>query len=210
MGMKAIAVVSCLFVLMWTAAACGGDDDGDSGETAQACGPIEESPVEEARNYHANGTFTAADYATPPAGGIHSLDLVNDRKVYSETPDLGAVVHNMEHGSTVLWTNALPADQQSEAEAAFESMVAKDAFKPGDKYPSLMMIENPDMDVPFAISAWGWAQKCESFDEAAVVDFLAEHYASGPEGAIACNGSKEMQAFGGQVPEVPACEQYAN
>ena len=87
----------------------------------------------------------------------------------------------MEHGAVIYWTNALPPESLVELEEAANAL-----FDQG--YTSLIVAENPEMDVPFAMSAWGFIQKCTGVDPAAIGEFTALHYASGIEGFLACSG----------------------
>ena len=59
-----------------------------------------------------------------------------------------------------------------------------------DGYYQIATAELPDMDVPFALSAWGALQTCESVDTEAIRPFIEEWYASPktPEGGLACQG----------------------
>ena len=62
---------------------------------------------------------------------------------------------------------------------------------PRQGYYQLATVENPDLDVPFALSAWGALQRCETVDPAAIEPFIEEWYASPKSGesALACQGA---------------------
>jgi len=172
-------------------AACGGD----GGETASvaesssstvadtSCGPIEEVDVELA-GQHENKDFVAADYATnPPTGGDHDPTPLQAGRFYTDPPALGQAVHLLEHGAVIGWTNGLSAADQKQVETAFN-----DAFQDG--YYQVAVVENPDLDVPFALSAWGAMQTCAEVDTSVIRPFIDDWYASPKtaEGGLACQG----------------------
>jgi hypothetical protein len=190
-----LALVAIVAVL----AACGGGDDSTTtsvstptAETTTAagdCDPIEEVDVE-LTGQHDEREFTAADYETsPPAGGDHNPTPLEAGRFYTEPPALGEAVHLLEHGAVIGWTNELSPEDQKAVEEEFNSIFQ-------DGYYQLAVIENPDMDVPFALSAWGALQTCAAVDTAAIRPFVEEWYASPKtaEGGLACQGQARQLA----------------
>ena len=185
-----LAGILALLAVAVLAACGGGGDSGDGSTTASTsadtgpCTPIQEVDVPAFGN-HENRKFTAADYSTnPPAGGDHNPTPIEAGKFYSEPPPLGQSVHLLEHGAVIGWTNNLSSADQKAVENAFN-----DVFKDG--YYQLAVVENPDMDVPFALSAWGALQKCDSVDTSVVRPFVEKWYASpksGESNQFACEG----------------------
>lgn len=187
----AILFVAALSVL----AACGGEDEptttSSTEETttvadgAGACAPVEEVEVL-AFGQHEDRDFTAADYETnPPAGGDHNPEPLQSGSFYTDPETrLGEAVHLLEHGAVIGWTNGLERADQRAIEEAFNEV-----FQEG--YYQLATVENPDLEVPFALSAWGALQTCESADPAAIRPFVEEWYASPKSGesALACDGT---------------------
>jgi hypothetical protein len=179
-----LAVAAATFVL----AACGGDDEPEPEsstvtEASGSCGPIEEvdipQPVE-----HENREFAADDYVTnPPAGGNHTDAALRAGTFYPDPPPLGETVHLLEHGAVIGWTNGVSDADRTAIEEAFN-----EAFQDG--YYQLAVVENADMEVPFALSAWGALQTCEEVDVEAIRPFIEEWYASpkSPESELACQG----------------------
>jgi hypothetical protein len=173
-------------------AACGGGDDDDPATTSSttstaattgACSEIEEVDVE-SFGTHTDDDFTAADYETnPPTGGDHNDTPLQGGAFYTKPPRLGEAVHLLEHGAVIGWTNGLSASDQEEVEAAFNEI-----FDEG--YYQLATIENPDLEVPFALSAWGALQTCEELDTSVIKPFVEEWYASPKSGEsfLACEG----------------------
>ena len=58
------------------------------------------------------------------------------------------------------------------------------------------MVENPDLDVPFALSAWGALQTCDVVDTSVIEPFVEQWYASpkSAEGGLACQGQARTAA----------------
>lgn len=190
-----------LIVAVGVLAACGGDDEETAStssstestttaaettgadETA-ACTPVEELDVL-AFGKHDDREFTADDYETnPPAGGDHDPEPLQGGTFYPDPQPLGESVHLLEHGAVIGWTNGLdPADQKA-VEEEFNAL-----FQEG--YYQLAAVENPEMEVPFALSAWGALQTCESVDLEAIRPFVEAWYASPKSGesALACEGT---------------------
>jgi hypothetical protein len=158
---------------------------------AGPCSPIEEPDV---LNFgeHSDRQFTAADYDTnPPSGGDHNPVPLEAGHFYTEPPPLGQAVHLLEHGAVIGWTNGLSADDQKAVEDAFN-----DVFKDG--YYQLATVENPEMDVPFALSAWGALQKCTAVDASVIRPFVEKWYASPKSG-------ESFQACDGAARRLPPC-----
>jgi hypothetical protein len=168
-------------------AACGGDDTTSSTATSATtagsdCDAIEEVDVGPVT--HVDSDFTADDYPTnPPAGGDHNDPATAASRVYTDPQPLGETVHLLEHGAVVGWTKDLSAADQTAVEDEFNALIQ-------DGYYQVAVVENDDLDVPFALSAWGALQKCASADAAAIRPFAEEWYASPktPEGGLACQG----------------------
>jgi len=186
--MSAFTVMSVLAI-----AACGGSDDG-SEPTAEAapCSPAEEVPVEEFGD-HLSKTLTVDDYETnPPAGGDHNGTPLDVGTFYEEV-DVGMAVHALEHGGVIGWTNNLSKDETTELEKTFN-----DIF--GSGYESVLTVELPDLEGPFALSAWGTIQNCDEFDASVIKPFVDEYYGTkqSAEGYLAClNAATELPACKG-------------
>ena len=168
--------------------ACGGGDETSSETTATdatasgPCGPIEE--VDIGPVVHDDKEFTVADYDTnPPAGGDHNDPALTAGTFYTDPVQLGEAVHFLEHGAVIGWTNGLSEEDQAAVEDAFNEIFQ-------DGYYQVATVELPEMEVPFALSAWGALQTCESVDPEAIRAFVEEWYASPktPEGGLACQG----------------------
>jgi hypothetical protein len=195
-------LAACLACLLFVAAlvlvACGGDDSSSTSTTADgvvlqgdpedgtetaSCGPIEDVDVQ-LGGEHLDKDFTAADYPTnPPTGGDHNPTPLQAGTYYEDPPRLGEAVHLLEHGAVIGWTNDISKADLQKLENEFN-----DIFQDG--YYQLAVVENPDLDVPFALSAWGALQTCDKVDTSAIRPFVEEWYASPKtaEGGLACQG----------------------
>jgi hypothetical protein len=197
----ATTLACLLFVAALVLVACGGDDESSStsstttadGTTLQgdpedgtetaSCGPIEDVDVE-LGGTHLDKDFTAADYPTnPPTGGDHNPTPLQAGTYYEDPPRLGEAVHLLEHGAVIGWTNDISKAELQDVEDAFN-----DAFQDG--YYQVAVVENPDLEVPFALSAWGALQTCDKVDTSIIQPFVEEWYASPKtaEGGLACEG----------------------
>ena len=159
--------------------------------TDGSCSAVETVEVDSGGT-HSDRDFAADDYETnPPTGGDHNPNPIQTGQFYDEPPRLGESVHALEHGAVIGWTNDLSADEMSVVEETFNASFTKGYFQ-------LAVVENPDLDVPFALSSWGALQKCESVDPAAITAFIEEHYAPSEtaEGGLACTG---------KASRLPAC-----
>ena len=173
--------------------ACGDGGDDSSADTAGsstttaaaggACSEIQEVDVP-LSGQHDDREFTAADYETnPPAGGDHNPVPLAAGRFYTSPPPLGQSVHLLEHGAVIGWTNGLSERDMQAIEDEFQKIA-------NDGYYQLATVENLDMDVPFALSAWGALQTCAQVDTSAIRPFVEQWYASpkSAEGGFACQG----------------------
>lgn len=196
--------IAALALLALGAAACGGSEKStsttssttESTESTTAaetgsCSPVETVDVKPSGD-HLDKDFTADDYPTnPPTGGDHNPTPIQTGQFYDQPPRLGETVHALEHGAVIGWTHDLsPADTKA-VEDAFNAEYSKG-------YYQLAVVENPDLEVPFAMSSWGALQKCDSVDPDAIASFIEDHYAPAEtaEGGLACSG---------KAKRLPAC-----
>ena len=137
--------------------------------------------------------FTGTYSSDPPTSGPHDPTPTEAGQIYTEPQRNEELVHAMEHGAVIFWNNGLTTEQDEAAQAA---VVA--AYSSG--YESLIYTVYPDMDVPFAMTAWGVLQTCTDIDPTAIQAFIDSYYGSGLEGILAC---------GGGAAELPGCNRDA-
>lgn len=89
----------------WDLRSYAGDDLESIGAPASVCGEITTAPAEGTQDHVPPGTELDLQ-ASPPAFGQHynEPDTI-DRKFYStsDRPEIGTLIHNLEHGYTVVW-----------------------------------------------------------------------------------------------------------
>lgn len=87
-------------------------DVSDIGAAASVCGEIGTEPAEGNQDHVPEGT-PVTPVAAPPAFGQHwETWEPMDRKFYTpaDRPELGKLIHNLEHGFTILWYDETAAD----------------------------------------------------------------------------------------------------
>jgi hypothetical protein len=88
------------------------------GAAATACQDVETKKAQGSQDHVEPGTPVPYEDA-PPAFGTH-YDVWDsiDRKLYTadDRPDLGELVHNLEHGYTILWYDETIADDEDQME----------------------------------------------------------------------------------------------
>lgn len=219
-----LKILTALLALTMLLAACGGDSEEDStsseASTTSTEAPEETTAVEVAEpvattrsvsesctdvetfdvepvGTHFDRDFSAADYDTnPPTSGDHNPMPIPTAQFYDEPPPLGKTVHALEHGAVIGWTNGLSPEGTKTVERAFNGKFSEGYFQ-------LATVENPDLEVPFALSSWDSLQTCEAVDADAIAAFITEHYAPSTtdEALLACSG---------RAGRLPACRDLAD
>lgn len=123
------------------------------------------------------------DYSSiPPTSGPHSPVPTTVGAVYEDPQPLPEVVHAMEHGAVVVWVGpGAPDPMRAGLLQTVEALVE-------EGYLALIVTPMPELEEPFAMTAWGSLQRCLGLTPAEVHAFVAAHYASGGEGRLACAG----------------------
>lgn len=177
-----VAISALVAIVFGVLAACGGGDDEPATTAADAapCSDVQTVEVPKTGE-HSSKKFTVEDYETiPPAGGDHNPDPLETGKFY-EDAELGMAVHALEHGAVIGWTNDLSQDERKQLEKTFNELYSSG-------YRSLATVELPELDGPFALSAWGAVQKCQEFDPSVIEPFVDKYYGTNEsaEGFLAC------------------------
>ena len=118
---------------------------------------------------------THPDYnSNPPTSGWHWGDGVAGAGIKKEEVPDELILHSMEHGAAVVWYNAdLPQDDIEKIQAAYNA--AKVAKK--------IMVPRANLDVPVALTSWGYLLKLDSIDGAKITEFILSNNDRGPEKA---------------------------
>ncbi len=141
------------------------------------------------------------DYPTKPPNSGNHYPVWSAYRSYSSPIPEGYWVHNLEHGSIVLSYNCAVA--RDGGAAGCEADVAS-AQQMLDALPvdplcldagagvlrRTVMTPDPNLDVPFAASAWGWTLRASCFDAIAFGAFAMAHYGQGPE--VLCGNGEDL------------------
>ncbi len=158
--------------LILLAAACSSGDDGDALDISDYPYPVQ--PIEQIddREHFPTGQ-TYDDYnSNPPTSGPHADTFaptgVSDLAVAKEV-----AVHNMEHAGVVVWYNchAEPA-LDTDACAALRSQLSQVVLQEVADGNGVLMATYSLMDTRIALTAWGYLDTFEEFDEARVRAFI--------------------------------------
>jgi hypothetical protein len=125
-------------------------------------------------------------HSKPPSSGNH-YPFWAAYKTYTAPIPEGFWVHNLEHGAVVVTYNC-PKGCDADIAAAGQML----ANLPTDTSTSCLsatrrvrrrsiLVPDPNLDVPFAASAWGWTLRANCFDSAAFREFALAHYNQAPE-----------------------------
>lgn len=176
-----------LFCLLVFAAACA------DGESIQApLTPLQESePVGECsavlRSYDGataahHAECSDIEYATsPPVFGNHYPSWAAYQSYDFPVP-LGYLVHDLEHGSVVLFYDCPEGCKAEVAEAqAFIDALPADPRCSADVRVQVVLVPRPRLGSRWAASAWGHSLNADCFDSAVFGQFYAEHVGRGPE-----------------------------
>jgi uncharacterized protein DUF3105 len=120
-------------------------------------------------NDHIADTAPTPEYnSNPPTSGSHSSP-VNGGAYSIEVPERNAL-HNLEHG--FVWITYKNVDDQTVA----------DLTRIGQQFPGTVVVSPREAnDAPIALVSWGRIEKMETFDEAAIIDFIWKNRNNSPE-----------------------------
>ena len=120
----------------------------------------------------------------PPSSGNH-YPIWAAYKTYATPIPEGFFVHNLEHGTVVLTyncPNGCAADVAA-AQAMIDALLTDPecAAQGSAVRRRTLMTPDPNLDVPFAASAWGWTLRAKCFDPVVFESFATRHYNQGRE-----------------------------
>src|SRR3989344_3184046 len=111
--------------------------------------------------------------SNPPTSGPHWAGVAGAGIKDEPVPD-ELVLHSMEHGAVVVWYRE--GLDQSEIEKITEAFNSSSGKK--------IMLARKDLDVPVALTSWGYLLKLETIDEAKIKEFIETNNDRAPENAI--------------------------
>jgi len=174
------------------------DDGGGTTIDGSICGAIEQAHTPEGNLHMA--TCSPLTFGTnPPSSGNHYA-IWAAYKTYTQPFLPGFWVHSLEHGAVVIGYKCDGGCPHEVARAqAFIDALPADCGAPPRR---VILLPNPDLDVRFAASAWGFTLKANCFDEPALAAFVAAHYGHGPED-ICSDGVDPLTAGTAGAPLCP-------
>jgi hypothetical protein len=179
-----------------------------SGDVAAAsCDPVTDDAASGSSDHVGPGTnkadVTKIEYSTvPPSSGQHfATPAVDKRRVYTvaDAPRIETLVHNLEHGYTILWYDRSVEKEQA---ASFQALATKvnamqeaankfiispwdpayGAFPAGKKYALSHWSADYDQAAGKVSNQKGHRQLCGGLNTAVVEDFVKKHpWSSAPE-----------------------------
>ena len=131
----------------------------------------------------------------PPSSGNH-YGVWADYRTYERPILRGFWVHSLEHGAMVITYNCPGGcpDEVAAAQAFIDSLPAECS----SNSRRLILAPDPELDVRFAASAWGFTLLAGCFDRDAFAVFYAEHYDRAPE-SICGGGTDPAELCGGSI-----------
>lgn len=122
---------------------------------------------------------------TPPTSGCHQPNWERRWDIHDTpvAPDLQ--VHNLEHGGIMVQyrQEAIPGVSNDYIEDLRRFIEELKASSP--RYCKVIMAPYPGLDQAIALTAWGWIQYFDEFDEAGIKKFIDDHVdREGPEARV--------------------------
>jgi hypothetical protein len=121
--------------------------------------------------------------SNPPSSGPH-YNVWAAFQEYDKPIDRRYLVHSMEHGAVVVFYKCAGPGTCPEVAAAREAAAAlpNDPMCAGEaSRVRVIIVPDPQIDVPLAAAAWGWVYKAACVDAPTLKQFVREHYAQAPE-----------------------------
>lgn len=181
-----------VFVLVFgSAAASACNDDGPAVDSTSyeasapmgPCDAVEQRHAIEGQT-HVPECSTIAYGTKPPSSGNH-YDSWAAFKIYTNAIPEGYWVHDLEHGAVVISYNCADGGCGADVSAAAEmlnSLPPDPVCLATSTVPRrTIMTPDPNLDVSFAASAWGYTLRAKCFDADVFRSFVMRHSGAGPE-----------------------------
>lgn len=173
---------------------------GEIGAAADVCQEVDTKPAVGSQDHVQPGTPIAYEDAPPAFGTHYDVWDTIERKLYTvdDRPDVGELVHNLEHGYTILWYDASVADDEEQMQL-LRAIAGKftDDDNMRSKFKAVPWTESDGAAFPdgqhIAFTHWsvgdggegsqqGVWQYCSETSGAALEDFMTEYpYTDSPE-----------------------------
>jgi len=119
------------------------------------------------------GASHSAYNSNPPTSGPHWVGVAGAGIKNEPVPD-ELVLHSMEHGAAVVWYRE--GLDQGEIEKITEAFNSSSGKK--------IMLAHKDLDVPVALTSWGYLLKLNVVDETKIKEFIETNNDRAPESAV--------------------------
>ena len=173
------------------------DADADAGDAANcpqspltttdaggACNVVVQSFANEGNTHIAEGSPTV--YCTePPSSGNHYPVWAN-YVTYTKPVADGYLVHSLEHGAIVIRYQC--ASSCPTVAADLQAVIDAHPLDPmcdGTIKSRLILVPDPNLNVPVAASAWTWTYRATCVDAPSLTAFINAHYAQATENTCA-------------------------
>jgi len=137
-------------------------------------------------NHMSSGCIPRYD-TTPPTSGCHQ-DSWERRWGVHESPIVPETqVHNLEHGGVLVQyrQEAIPGLSNDYIE---DLTLFIEELRENNRYCKVILAPYPDLPQTIALTAWGWIQTFEDYDQTEVRKFIDDHLGKrGGEASLPCN-----------------------
>ncbi len=131
-----------------------------------------EKMADEGARHVARNEPHSAYKSNPPTSGPHWADTAGAGVKDGPVPD-ELVLHSMEHGAAVVWyRDDLTESDVEKIRNAFQGASGKK-----------IMLPRKDLDVPVALTSWGYLLKLDIVDETTIREFIETNNDRAPEKA---------------------------
>jgi len=118
------------------------------------------------------GATHLAYNSNPPTSGPHWTDVAGPGVKDGPVPD-ELILHSMEHGAAVVWyREGMDQSDVNKITEAFNNSSGKK-----------IMLARKDLDVPVALTSWGYLLKLQTIDETKIQEFIETNNDRAPEKA---------------------------
>ncbi len=131
-----------------------------------------EKMADEGRGHVGRNETHPAYKSNPPTSGPHWAGVAGPGIKDETVPD-ELVLHSMEHGAAVVWYRE--DLEQGEVDKIKKAFIGADGKK--------IMLARKDLDVPVALTSWGYLLKLDTVDESKIKEFIETNNDRAPEKA---------------------------
>ncbi len=137
-------------------------------------GTVAGTRMTELPRFHVPINTPISDISNPPTSGSH-YECTAPWGIYEESPADGFLVHNLEHGTVIMSYNP------DRIKGLVLARLRAQARELSLSNARLILTPRPTLNAAIALTAWGYLQKLDRYDPAAVNAFYQDHIARGPE-----------------------------